>query len=185
MLCIKNGRQPLLKQLLYTLLYSWLSMILTLIALIMVYILTDDKLLYDLSEIASTFMLGCFFFTIWIFPINVYLLLIIRFSGILPFIMCSPLLICVESCIFNIFLNITGHLFLQNGYLDLLVSAILILILSFIFRILFKSRCRAVYLTYLKIVKASSTCYIVNKEVDIFFIIIIISIVTLMFLTFQ
>ena len=185
MRCLKIRRFPLLKGFLYTMWYSWLTMVVMCLASVLMLILTDYHVKPNFSEIASSFTLGCFIFTVCYFPINIFLLLMIQLSGLIPFLMSSPLSVCIESSIFYFTLVTIDRLLFPTDSLPIVVSVLLILGLSFIVMLYLKWKHNIIYVAYKRIMRGSHSCYLINKEVDIFIILMILLILLLVLLSWK
>lgn len=185
MYCINVRKEPILKQIIFSILYSWTTMLVTGLILMLIFTLTENPIKTDVSRIGSSFTLVCLFTTVYFLPINLFILLIIQFSRLLPFIMSSRLLVCIESFVFIISTIITEHLLFPNTGKCILVSITLVIIISFIFKMYVKYRHRRDFLSLQRIMKASCKCHLINKEVDMFILTIIISLLTLIFFVWQ
>lgn len=181
--CLKIRRRPVLKQLLNSMWVSWCTMLGVWLAFLLILTFTDQALKTNISEFASSFTMGCFFISVVFYPINVYILLMIQFSGLIPFLMCTHKLVCVESCVFLIFLIITQQLVLLPIQMYLLSSAILVILFSFIFMLLLKCKHYRTVVIYKRIMREGHTVYVINKEVDIFIIIMILLILLFVFIS--
>ena len=183
--CLEIRRYPLLKQLLYTMWNSWLTMVGICLASILILTFIDCHSKSNLSEIASAFTLSCFFSTVFLFPINIYILLVIQCSGLIPFLMASPFLVCIESSIFFVTSLIINRLLFPTDNLSILISVIIVLGLSLIFKAYLKWRHNISFVARKRILRGLRSCYMINKEVDIFIILMILLILTLFFLSWK
>ena len=182
-LCLKARRTPLLKQFVSAIVYSWLTM--TAVGLIYMLLLNHRDFKTNITEIAQGLTLVCFIITIEKFPVNLYVLLMIKFFNILPFLISSRRLICTESCIFMIISLVMDRLFFPDTRLSLLVSALSVIILSFILKIYLQHSRKRLFFTCKEIANENNKCYAINKEVDIFIITIILLTLLGVFLSCQ
>ena len=183
--CLKIRRYPLLKQLLHAMLYSWITIVGMCLVSIIILTFRDLHIKLNISEITSSFTLSCLFTTVYFLPINVYILLMIQFSGIIPFLMGSPLFVCIESGIFFATSITIDRFLFPNVSVTPLLSTVFVIGLSFIFMSYLKCKHNETFVTYKRIMRRLRSSYMINKEVDIFIILMILSILILIFLSWQ
>lgn len=164
---------------------SWLTMLVMCLASVLILTFTDYNIVPNISEIASSFTLSCFFYSVFFFPINVYLILLIQFSGLIPFLMCSPFLVRIESSVFFVTLFTIDWLVFPNNNISLLLTTIFIIGLSFFFMSYLKCKYNVTFVAYKRIMRVLRNSYMINKEVDIFIILMILSILVLFFLSWR
>lgn len=176
---IKN--RPYLFQFLMAIKHSFITMYVLALAIALKSILIDYNMYTSVSEICSFLTFAFFIITIYYLPINLYLLVIIQFTNILPFIMYSRLLVCIESIIFFLSSTIIGGLFIPINYMDIIITVIIVVVFSETLKIYLEHKHKKYYMARISIIKRSKKLYLINKEVDMFIIIFVFVFFTLVF----
>ena len=172
--------RPFLLQLLLAIKYSFVTLYFTGLAVVLKSILFDGRH-ESFSEIGVCLIQGLFIFALYYLPINIFILIIIQFTRIIPFIIYSKILVCLESIIFYISYLIAPNSFFHKKDMEFIIATIVIVFLSLICKTYLLLRHKKYYMAGVRTVKRSKKIYMINREVDVFFIIVIITISSLSF----
>lgn len=170
----KIKRKPFLSQFLSSIAESFVTMNLINIVLLIPTGLFESNSFKSIAEISSYLTFSIFIIGMYYLPVNIIILVFIQKTKIIPFILYSRVLVCVETIIFFLSSIMFGELIYPKVNFYLIISAILIIILSIVFRFYALKKHKRFFRVAETIIRHNNKYFKINREVDTFIFVTII-----------